>query len=730
MNRIRKLLCSIACCFMVFSNTPLNIYAIEEDPTLEIEQQDPDQNQMDENQSSDSSQTKSTDAGVAAAMMAGISTFDKGRPGSDPKPSSYNHIDVRVDGTLTLTTKVNGEVLNTETIQITTSNVSGTLNGKSLSFYRKTGTGKENEWRCNNLSLNPASDVVVINCLLSGKRADGSVVSVNYSATYTESSVLNAFIQACPGHSGYDIDINAQEISESFTVNRTIQKVWDTTNNPSSSIPSSVQVQLKADNQNYGSPITLNAANGWKAELTGLPKYSSGTNEIVYTVVEFNVEGYTPTYTYNGENITITNTVQETEKRSITVSKVWDDKNDQDGLRQEVEIELYANGVATGNKLTLKKANQWTDSFTNLEKYSNGNEITYTVVENTKINGYSTEVTGNVDNGFTIKNSHTPATIEKITVKKEWKDNDDQDGIRPDSITVILKNGEKVVDQLVLNKDNDWQGAFTNLAKNENGQEIQYKIEEINMEEDYTSEIKGDFKSGFVITNTHEPEVTTIYGTKYWDDDDDRDGIRPDEVVVQLLANGKVVDSQKVSEKTQWTYSFTNVPVYEKGTEIVYSVTDDVKGYKAVMKEDYDLVNIHEPEVLDPITITKKWNDKDNKDGIRPDEITIYLLANGDKVMDLTLTEEDNWTATLEGLYKYSDGEEIEYTVKEEEVDGYTSSVDGFTITNTHKVKEETKKENPKKNNTNTGITSSLTANVSLLALSGAALIVLNKKRK
>ncbi|MGN1276069.1 MAG: Cna B-type domain-containing protein [Floccifex sp.] len=720
---------------MVFSNTPLNIYAVEENPTLEIEQQDSDQMDENEDPSSDSSQTPNPEAGVAVAMLAGISTFDKGRP-NDPKPSSYNHIDVRVNGTLTLTTKVNGEVLDSETIRITTSNVSGTLNGNSLTFYRKSGYGKENEWRCNNLNLNPASDIIVINCLLSGRRADGSVVSVNYSATYTGSSVLNAFIKACPGHSGYDIDIDAQDISESFTVDRTIQKVWDTTNNPNMSIPSSVQVQLKADGQNYGSPITLNAANGWKAELTDLPKYSSGTNEIMYTVVESNVEGYTPTYTYNGETITITNTVQETEKRSITVSKVWDDGNNQDGLRPDSIVVRIKDGDEVIARAFLSKENQWTYTFTGLEKYRNNEVIEYTVEEmisdDDKVyNAYEATITGSMDQGFTIKNSHTPETIEKITVKKEWEDNDDQDGICPDSITVILKNGEKVVDQLVLNEDNDWQGAFTNLAKNENGQEIQYTIEEINIEEDgYISDIKGDFKSGFVITNTHEPEVTTIYGTKYWDDDDNRDGIRPDEVVVQLLANGEVVDSQKVSEKTQWTYSFIDVPVYEKGKEIVYSVTDDVKGYEPVMKEGYDLVNIHEPELLDPITITKKWDDKEDKDGIRPDEIIVYLLANGDKVMEITLTKEDNWTATLEGLYKYSDGEEIEYTVEEEEVEGYTSSVDGFTITNTHKVKEEPKKENPKKNNTNTGVTSSLTANVSLFALSGAALIVLNKKRK
>ena len=60
--------------------------------------------------------------------------------------------------------------------------------------------------------------------------------------------------------------------------------------------------------------------------------------------------------------------------------------------------------------------------------------------------------------------------------------------------------------------------------------------------------------------------------------------------------------------------------------------------------------------------------------------------------------------------------------------------MDGFTITNTHEVKEEKKeepkKEDPKKNNTNTGVTSSLKTYIYLFTISGLALILLNKKRK
>lgn len=458
---------------------------------------------------------------------------------------------------------------------------------------------------------------------------------------------MNGFILNCPDKSGYDIDISAQNISESFTVDRTIEKEWDDNNNQDNKRPDSIQVQLKANGENYGDKITLNEKNGWKVELTDLPKYSSGTNEIVYTVVEDSVDNYTPSYAYNGETITITNTITEIEKTSVTVNKVWKDNDDQDRIRPD-RIKVY---LMIGDKVVdsvhLSEANQWTYTFTNLDKYADGQEIVYTVREFISDDlelPYSSEITGSMAEGYTITNTHIPATIEKITVSKTWEDLDDNDRIRPEDITVYLYGNDSLYDSIVLNEDNDWNSAFTNVPKYDKGEEINYKIEEIDVE-GYTSEIKGNITEGF------------------------------------------------------------------------------------------EIVNYHDPEQLDPITIPKVWVDQEDKDEIRPDSITVYLLANGDKECSLTLTKEEKWQVTLEGLYKYRDGEEIEYTIVEEEVEGYTSNVDGFTITNTHEVKEEEKKEepkkeDPKKNNTNTGVTSSLKTYISLFTISGLALILLSKKRK
>ena len=107
----------------------------------------------------------------------------------------------------------------------------------------------------------------------------------------------------------------------------------------------------------------------------------------------------------------------------------------------------------------------------------------------------------------------------------------------------------------------------------------------------------------------------------------------------------------------------------------------------------FTITNKHVPEVLDPVKVTKVWNDDNNKTGKRPSSVTVTLLADGKSVATATLTEANGWTYTFENLPKYEKGKEIKYTLKEATVSGYTSAVtgnttDGFTVTNT--VKDDT----------------------------------------
>lgn len=44
-----------------------------------------------------------------------------------------------------------------------------------------------------------------------------------------------------------------------------------------------------------------------------------------------------------------------------------------------------------------------------------------------------------------------------------------------------------------------------------------------------------------------------------------------------------------------------------------------------------------------------------------------------------------NWKYCFSGLPKFKAGKEIKYTVTENTVEGYTTEINGFNITNTHK---------------------------------------------
>ena len=97
----------------------------------------------------------------------------------------------------------------------------------------------------------------------------------------------------------------------------------------------------------------------------------------------------------------------------------------------------------------------------------------------------------------------------------------------------------------------------------------------------------------------------------------------------------------------------------------------------------YEITNKHVPETVE-INVTKTWNDGNNKEGKRPASITINLLADGKVIQTVKITpdEKGNWAHVFTGLPKYADGKEIQYTITEEPVPGYSTSINGFKVTN------------------------------------------------
>ena len=128
-------------------------------------------------------------------------------------------------------------------------------------------------------------------------------------------------------------------------------------------------------------------------------------------------------------------------------------------------------------------------------------------------------------------NTHIPETVSVKGVKT-WDDNDDQDGIRPEGITVNLNANGEVYSTLIVTEVENWSYEFDNLPKYMDGVLVTYTITEDTIT-GYTTIIHG-----YDITNTHIPETVSVKGIKTWDDNDDQDGIRPEQITVILYADG------------------------------------------------------------------------------------------------------------------------------------------------------------------------------------------------
>ena len=95
-----------------------------------------------------------------------------------------------------------------------------------------------------------------------------------------------------------------------------------------------------------------------------------------------------------------------------SVTKVWDDNNNQDGIRPtEIKVQLYANGTPVGNETVLNEDNAWTYTFTDLPQFENGKEIEYIVKEINIPNGYTNHITIDENGNIVVTNTHVPAIV-------------------------------------------------------------------------------------------------------------------------------------------------------------------------------------------------------------------------------------------------------------------------------------------------------------------------------
>ena len=347
------------------------------------------------------------------------------------------------------------------------------------------------------------------------------------------------------------------------TVEITVKKVWI------GEAAQGAKIMLTRDGEEVET-INVGTEDGWSHTFKDLLKTDPADgHDYIYDVVESGLEDSYITKKENpsdGEYI-FTNTNKETVNIPVTKKWVGDPADN-------VRIKLTADNKVIDD-VTLDASKDWSHTFTDLPVYDkdDGHKIEYDVQEDA-VDGYISGRSGTVEDGFTFTNTITGKV--SVPVTKVWN------GPKLDSVTIdLLANGEKA-DSVILSKDNNWQHTFTDLDKYDNGKEIEYTVTEPKAE-NYKTEISGNAKEGFTITNTNT-QTKDVNVTKKWV------GNEADKITVRLYANGQETEKATLSKDTGWNYSFKGLPVYTKdGEKIKYSISEDnLDGYEAKISGDED----------------------------------------------------------------------------------------------------------------------------------------------
>lgn len=246
--------------------------------------------------------------------------------------------------------------------------------------------------------------------------------------------------------------------------NVTVRKVWE--DQDSTKRPAVVNVQLYKDLVPYGT-VTLSEDNNWQFTWTDLDASAE------WTLDEIDVpEGYersirmetsddqaVTTCTITNKQVTEEPKPPVQEKISITANKVWEDAG-YAGRPQSVKLQLYRDGEAYGDAVTVSQAQGWRYVWKDLE-----NDHVWTVGEVENVSGYDVSVTHD-GNEWVITNTRKASGNHSGTGGSDV-DTDDDTGVsgnhknpsetagNPDTDEVVNRDSAIIVpsEPVVTNED-------------------------------------------------------------------------------------------------------------------------------------------------------------------------------------------------------------------------------------------------------------------------------------
>ena len=302
-----------------------------------------------------------------------------------------------------------------------------------------------------------------------------------------------------------------------------VTKHWEDNNNVNNRRPESIKFVIKQNNSEIKSKVLTGSRTtdeNWSYTFDNLAKFDENGQEIDYVLEEQEVNAddmkfYTGTTSGNRKSgFVVTNkfTVpNETIKPRVTIE--WEDNSNNKNKRpNDVKVIVKDNKgriVKEGNVTGNPTDNSWTKEFEDVPKYDgNGKEIPYTVevIPNNPndLEFYVPSIKGDKDKRFVVTERFTvPGQTIDLNVVKKWNDNSNARNKRPESIKLVVKNGNDIVNEKVITgTGNEWTYTFNKLPKyNNDGEVINYTVDEQEVNEGdllfYSKEVNNN-----VITNT------------------------------------------------------------------------------------------------------------------------------------------------------------------------------------------------------------------------------------
>jgi LPXTG-motif cell wall-anchored protein len=181
-----------------------------------------------------------------------------------------------------------------------------------------------------------------------------------------------------------------------------------------------------------------------------------------------------------------------------------------------------------------------------------------------------------------------------------------------------------------------------------------------------------------------ENETVELQALKLW-----KDGgygtLRPDGLKVFLLCDGEVADTVVLTPENNWRVIWEGMEADHDWTVAEdpsvmrrYRLTVSKLGSVFVLENRYLPGSMFSGRKGQEVTVSvlKQWDD-DGSEEVRPDSVTVLLLRDGETVDWQTLTEDNEWSWSWEGLPLLDEeGREIEWTVMEEYTPGYFVKVE------------------------------------------------------